>query len=147
MSQNKSAFFDFFFKFIIGIYCCNLGITIVQCFFVDISLHFFKQILNVCFNAFTGNCFFFQCITAHHFHSVVFKIAATHNQTNRYTLQFIISEFEARAFVICIIIFHRDTQCFQLSYNAFYFSVNLFQLFVILIDRNDYYLNRSQMWR
>ena len=28
MSQNKSAFFDFFFKFIVGIYCCNLGITI-----------------------------------------------------------------------------------------------------------------------
>ena len=26
------------------------------------------------FNAFTGNCFFFQCITAHHFHSVVFKM-------------------------------------------------------------------------
>ena len=143
MSQDKAAFFDFLFKFFVSIYCRDFRIAVIQCFFVDICLNFFEQFLNVCFDAIASHSFFFQCITAHYFHCIVFEVTSSHHQTNRDTFQFIICEFEARTFVVRIVIFHRNAQCFQFGNNAFHFRVDLFQLLVVLIDRNDYYLNRS----
>ena len=109
MSQDKTTFLYLFLEFFVCVYYCNFRITIIQCFLVDISLNFFEQVLNISFNALASDSFFFKCIATHYLHCIVFKITSTHNQTNRYTFQFIICKFEAWTFIICIIILNRNT--------------------------------------
>ena len=122
-------------------------ITIIQCFLINIVLNILQQLLYVFFYSIARTGFFFQCITTHHFHGIVLKITATHYQTNRHTFQFVICKLESRTFVVRIVIFHRNAHCFQLIDNAFHLCINLLQHFIILIDRNDNYLDRSQMRR
>ena len=122
-------------------------VTIIQCFLVDVLLNFFQQVLYVFFDAVARTSFFFQCITTHDFHRIVFQVTTTHYQTYRHTLQFIVCELESRTLVISVIVFHRDTHAAKFVNDTFYLGINLLQLFVVLIDRYDNNLNRSQMRR
>ena len=122
-------------------------VAVLQCFLIDICLYFFKQILYIFFDAFARTSFLFQRIAAHDFHGIVFQITSSHYQTYRNTLHFIVGKLEARTFVVGIVVFNRDTHFTQFGNNSFYLCVDLFQLFVVLVDRNDNNLYRSQMWR
>ena len=119
----------------------------IESFLEDVLLDFFQQILYVFFDTVASDGFFFQRIAAHYFDRVVFQIASTHCQTYRNAFQFVFSKLPSRFLVICIVVFNGDTHLFQFGYDTVYLFADLCQLFFAAIDRNDHYLDRSQVRR
>ena len=148
MSQDESTLLNLFLEFFVSIYLVDVFVAVLQRLLVDVLLDFFQQVLYVFFDAFARTSFLFQRITTHDFHRVVFQVAATHYQTYRYTLQFIVCKLESRTLVVGVVVFHGDAHAAELVDNAFHLGVNLLQLLIVLIDRHYYYLNRSQVrWK
>ena len=147
MSQNKAAFFNLFFEFVVAVYRSDAVVAIVQRFLIDICLNLFEQVFHVFFDAVARTGFFFQRIAAHYFHCVVLQVTTTHNQTNGNTFHLIVGKFEARTLVVGIVVLHRDTHGLQFGHDAGHLLVNLGKHLGILIDRHDNYLYRGQVWR
>ena len=147
MSQNKAAFFNLFLELVIAVHCSDTAVAIIQCFLINIRLDFLKQVFYVFLDTVARAGFFLQRIAAHHFHCIVLQVAATHNQTDRYTFHLVIGKLEARTFVVGIVVLHRNTHRFQFGYDACHLLVNLGKHFGILVDRYDNHLYRSQVRR
>ena len=147
MCHDETTLLYLLLELLVAIHTGDAGIAVVECLLIDILLNVVEQLLHMLLDAIAAQGFFLQCVTTHHFDGVVLQITATHHQAHWYTLHLIVGELEARTLVVCIVVLHADAHSTQLVHDAFHFGINLLQLLIALIDRNDNYLDRSQFRR
>ena len=147
MSHDEATLFYLLLELLVGIYAGDSAITIVERLLIDILLNIVEQLLHIFLDAIAATCLLLQRIATHHLDGVVLKVTATHHQTHRHTLHFVVSELEARTLVVGIVVLHADAHSTQFVHDSFYLGIDLLQLVFALVDRNDNHLDRSQFRR
>ena len=147
MAEEETTVLHTLLELLVVVALINVSITVSTSFLEDIFLDVFQHILYALNDTVEAYVLLLQGITAHDFDGVVLQVTATHSQTNRNTLQLIVSELEARTLGRVVIILHGDAQLAELVDDRLQLSSNLSQLLVALVDRNDNHLDRSQLWR
>ena len=112
MAEQKPAFFDFLFKFVVRIYFAYLRSPKIECLLIDVLLNLAEKIFYVIGNSFAWNGFFGQRVATGNFYCIVFQIASSHSQPHGNAFQFIFRKLPPRLFVVGIVIFHTDAQRF-----------------------------------
>ena len=96
------------------------------------------------FDAFEGQRFLLECVTAHQFDRAVFEVATAHGQAYGYTLQFVVGKLEAGTLVVCVVVFHAQPLRFEALGECAEHGIELF-FFAVLEDRHDHHLNGGDM--
>ena len=147
MSKNETALFNLSFEIFPSVNFGSHFKTVVQCLGVDVVLDIVEQFLYISFDTLDCYSFFFERIAAHHFDSAIFNVASTKHEAYRHTLEFVVSEFKARALVVGVVVLHRNTLLFQVFYDRSHLGVDGVELLLATIDRHNHHLNWSQLWR
>ena len=120
---------------------------VVVCLLVDVLLNILEQVLDVVDNAFICNIFLGESIAAGNFPSVVFVVVRTNGETNRNSLHFPFGKLESRALSVAVVVLVAYACSLKLSAKFVYTFRNHIELLISLVNRNDNYLNWSQMRR
>ena len=75
VAEEEAAFLDALLEFIVVVALVDVGIAIGDGFLLDVLLNVVEQVLDVLLNAFNRHIFFFQCVTAHHFHKSFLQVS------------------------------------------------------------------------
>ena len=147
MAEEETTVLHTLLELLVVVALVNVSITVSTSLLEDILLDVFQHILYALYDAVEANVLLLQCITTHDFDGVVLQVTSTHSQTDRNTLQLVVSKLEARTLSCIVIIFHSDAELTELVDDWLQLGCNLSQLLVALVDRDDNHLDRSQLWR
>src|SRR5690606_11163859 len=134
-------------KFLIVINHSGIGFAVGIGLPEDIALDVVKQDFNLISYTGHGNDLLGQRIPSCHFQSLIFDISWTDCKTDGNSLEFVLCKLPSGLLGIVVVVLVRDAQSFEFSTYLCSHLIDLSQLFVVLVDRNNSNLDRCKFRR
>ena len=124
-----------------------MSVAIVEGLLEDVLLNVLNELLHVVGKTFYRACLLLQRVAAHNLDGAFLKVACSHNEAYGHTLQLVISKLEARALVGGVVILDADTSLLKFVDDGRKLVCDGLELLVVLRDRNNHNLQRSELRR
>ena len=147
VAKEEAALLDLCLELLPGIYAADVAIAHSLSLVEDVLLNLVKECSYTLYDALLWEALLLKRVTTNELESTVLEVTCTNGDTYRYALELILRELEAWALVVSIVVLNADALSAKRVDPWLNTLCKSCELIRLIIDRYNYDLNWSKLWR